>query len=175
MKLVLYDQDWAKTAPNLELYYMHRGVRTKDNLRYDITIIPAMMLGTEFIKTKGHRHQKYQELYTILEGKAIFLLQKINNNKIEDVYMVKARKNEIVIIPSLYDHITINPLKKELKLANWISSKCKSDYKFIEKKKGACYFYTKKGWIKNKNYKNIPKLRSEKPLKSIPKNLDFLN
>ena len=40
--------------------------------------------------------------------------------------------------------------------------------------KGAGYFYTKRGWIKNKNYAKIPKLRIEKPLKSKPKNLDFL-
>jgi len=174
IKSVLYDKNWAKSAPNLELYYMHRGVKTKDNLRYDITIIPPKMLGKEFVKTKGHRHQKHQELYIVLGGTAIFLLQKITNNKIQDVYIVKAKKGEAVIIPPLCDHITINPIKKELKLGNWISQNCKSDYKFIEKNKGACYFYTKKGWIKNKNYKNIPKLRSEKPLKSIPKNLDFL-
>jgi len=39
---------------------------------------------------------------------------------------------------------------------------------------GACYFYTKSGWIKNKNYKFVPKIRFEKPLKEKPKNLDFL-
>ena len=59
-------------------------------------------------------------------------------------------------------------------MANWVSKKCKSDYGPIEKKRGACYFYTKSGWIKNKNYKRVPELCSKKPKKSMPKNLDFL-
>jgi len=40
--------------------------------------------------------------------------------------------------------------------------------------KGAGYFYTKSGWIKNKNYGKVLQLRFERPLKSKPKNLDFL-
>jgi oxalate decarboxylase/phosphoglucose isomerase-like protein (cupin superfamily) len=40
--------------------------------------------------------------------------------------------------------------------------------------KGGCYYYTKSGWVKNKNYEKTPELRFEKPLKSIPKNIDFL-
>jgi oxalate decarboxylase/phosphoglucose isomerase-like protein (cupin superfamily) len=39
---------------------------------------------------------------------------------------------------------------------------------------GACYYYTKNGWIKNENYKNVPPLRFEESLKSEPTNLDFL-
>ncbi len=178
MKNVLYDKNWAKNAANLELYYMRRGVKGKDNLRYDITVIPPQALGKEFVKTKGHRHQNHKELYTVLGGEAIFLLQKTKNDKIEDVYKVKTKKGESVIIPPLYDHITINPSKKKLKLGNWISEGCKSDYKFIEKKQGACYFAvaqkSKIKWVKNKNYKIVPKLRFEKPLKTMPKNLDFL-
>ena len=56
IKEVLFDQEWAKTAPNYELYYMYRGLQEKDNLRYDITVIPPRMLGEEFTKTKGHYH-----------------------------------------------------------------------------------------------------------------------
>src|SRR4030042_2389134 len=103
MKKVLYDQKWAKTAPNFELYYMYRGIKTRDDLRYDITVIPPRMLGKEFVKTKGHEHTgNFGELYTVLEGKAIYLLQKYEKgkkNKIKDVYCVKAKKGESVIIP----------------------------------------------------------------------------
>jgi len=56
MKIVLYDKAWAKTAPNLEVYYMERGLEEKNGLRYDITTIPPKMLGKEFVKTKGHYH-----------------------------------------------------------------------------------------------------------------------
>lgn len=175
MRIVLCDAEWAKKAKNLELYYMYRGVKKKDGLRYDITIMPPKMLGKEFLKTKGHRHSnKYGEIYVVNSGNAIFLFQKYANNKVEDVYAVQARKGDIVIVPSYYDHLTINPSNTKLELANWVSGKCKNIYDMIEEKHGACYFYTKKGWIKNKNYKNTPKLRFEKPLKTMPKNLDFL-
>lgn len=175
MKNVLYDKAWAKNAPNFELYYMYRGIKGKNGLRYDETVIPARLLGEEFVKTKGHYHiGNFGEIYRVLKGEAIFLLQKKKGGGIEDVYYVKAKKGDFILIPSDYGHITINPSKKTLKIGNWILKKCKSDYEVVEKKKGFCYYYTKSGWIKNKNYKKIPKLRFEKPQRSMPKNLDFL-
>jgi glucose-6-phosphate isomerase len=176
MRDLFYDKKWAKTAPNLELYYMYRGVKKKNNLRYDITLIPARMLGKEFAKTKGHEHSgKYGEIYIVLEGKAIYLLQKWRKNTIEDVYAVKAKKGEVVLIPPDYGHITINPTaSQKLKEANWINKNCKNIYDLFENKGGACYYYTKLGWVKNKNYRRVPRLRFEKPLKKMPRNLESL-
>lgn len=175
MRDVIYDKEWLKDAPNLELYYMYRGLKEKDGLRYDITVIPAKMLGQEFVKTKGHEHLgKYGELYIVLEGEAIYLMQKRKEREIEDVYAIKAKKGNVAIIPPGYGHVTINPSEEDLKMANWISKNCQSDYQLFEKMQGACYYYTKEGWIKNKNYKEVPQLRFEKPLRSIPENLDFL-
>ncbi len=174
MQEVLYDKEWLKTAPNFEVYYMYRGIKEKNSLRYDITVIPKRMLGKESVKTKGHYHVgDCGELYIVLEGKGIYLMQKERNGKIEDVYYVKAKKGDYILIPPYYGHVTINPSLRRLKMANWVWSKCKSDYKRIERKKGACYYYTKSGWIKNKNYKKIPKLYFKKPLKTMP-SLDFL-
>jgi len=176
IKNVLYDKAWLKTAPNLDLYYMYRGIKRKGELRYDITVIPPKMLGKEFTRTKGNRNWKnFPELYTVLEGNAIFLAQKILKGKATaDVFYVKAKKGESVIIPIKYNAVTINPSKKSLKAGNWVSEKNKNIYKDVETMKGPAYFFTKQGWIKNKNYKKIPKLRIENSLKKIPKNLDFL-
>lgn len=188
MKEVIYDKQWLKTAPNLELYYMYRGIKPAKRylpsnikgkelkeLRYDITVIPPQMLGKEFVKTKGHYHKKdYGELYIVLEGEAIYLMQKENKGVIEDVYYIKAKKGDHIPIPPFYGHITINSSSKELIMANWIHKKCKSDYKEVGEKGGGCYYYTVSGWIKNKNYKKIPKLRFKRPAKKFPKKLDFL-
>lgn len=178
MKSVLYDQEWLKTAPNLELYYMYRGLKEKNGLRYDITIVPSRMLGKEFVRTKGNRNsENFPELYTVLEGEAIFLMQRAKGEIIEiieDVTAVKAKPGDWVIVPPKYAVVMINPSKNSLKTGNWVSEKNKNIYEELEAMQGACYFYTKKGWLKNKNYKKIPKLRFKKPLKSIPKNLDFL-
>ncbi|MCP6719065.1 MAG: glucose-6-phosphate isomerase [Patescibacteria group bacterium] len=175
MKEVVYDREWLKTALNLELYYMYRGVKEKEDLRYDITVIPAQMLGKEFVKTKGHYHiGNCGELYIVLKGKAIYLMQKEENGKIIDVYYVRAEEGDYISIPPQYGHISINPHSEELKMANWISKECKSNYEKIENKKGGCYYYTKSGWVKNENYQNTPELYSKEPEKSMPKNLNFL-
>ena len=180
MREVLADQNFAKNSEDMDLYFMYRGVEKKGELRYDITVIPAKMLGDEFVKTKGHYHlENWQEVYTVLEGTAIYLMQKKNPNdetEIEDVYFVKTKKGETIIIPPKYGHITINPSKtEELKMANWVSENCKVDYSPFEKLQGACYYFTETGWVKNKNYKNIPEIREEQPLKSMPEDLSFLN
>ncbi len=174
MKDVIYDKEWLAEAPNLELYYMYRGIKEKDGLRYDITIIPSRMLGEEYVKTKGHEHAgNYQEVYIVLEGEAIFFMQK-GKEKIEDVLVIKAKKGEVAVIPSNYTHITINPSDKELKMANWMAEEAESNYAPIQKMEGGCYFYTLNGWIKNNNYSEVPEIRLQKPWQSVPEDLEFL-
>lgn len=179
IRSVLHDQEWSKTAKNTDLYFMYRGIEEKNDIRYDITVVPANMLGQEFSKTKGHYHiGKYGEIYTVLEGEAIYLLQKKKNeggDEIEDVVAVKAKKGDVLVIPSDYGHITINPSQtQELKMANWIFCDCKSDYSLFEKLQGGCYYYTKGGWVKNENYTSVPELRFEEPVKEVPTDLEFL-
>jgi len=181
MKEVVYDKNWfKKTDKDLELYYMYRGLKNKNNIRYDITIISPKILGVEFVKTKGHKHLKCEELYTVLQGEAIFLLQKNKGKIVKDVYTVKVQKNEFILIPPKYNHVTINPGPKKLKLGNWISEESKHDYEDLKKMNGACYFYIKssskksKGrWIKNKNYTQIPKLRFIRANKKLPLNSPY--
>src|SRR3990167_10567232 len=93
MKEVLYDKKWVKESPNITLYYMYRGIKRKNGLRYDITIIPPKMLGKEFVKTKGHEHKNhFPELYMVLEGKALYLMQKRDKKgAVLDVFAVKAK------------------------------------------------------------------------------------
>lgn len=182
MRGVLYDEDFAKNAPDTDLYYMYRRVKEEDGLVNNITITLAKMLGSEFAKTKGHVHiGDFSEIYTVLEGQAIYLMQKGDENKIKDVYAVAAKVGESVIIPKEYGHVTINPSETEdLKTSDWTAEGCKSDYSLFEKMHGACYYYILRPgsgqaeWIKNEHYKNIPPLRFEKPLKSLPKDLSFL-
>lgn len=176
MGTVLYDKEWLKTADkNMALYYMYRGLKERQGYRFDITVLFSKMLGKEFNKTKGHKHNNsYGEIYIVLEGQAIYLMQKENNGIVEDVYAIKANKGDICVIPPHYAHFTINPGQKELKMANWVDKKCQSEYQGIQQKQGACYFYTINGWVKNPNYKTIPSLRFEEPRKTLPKQFSFL-
>lgn len=75
LKSVLPDPNLAEKVKDFPVYYVWRGVKWKEDLRYDITIISPKMLKEEFPKTKSHRNLNFPELYTILEGKAFYFLQ----------------------------------------------------------------------------------------------------
>ena len=177
---VISDKEWIKRIPTPEtypLYEMYRGLETKNGWRYDITVIPPKMLGNEFVKTKGNcNSENFLEIYIVLKGEAIFLLQKMENGKISDIYAVKAKPGDYVLDPAGYYIISINPSSSEtLELGNWVPEKNINAYEEIEKNHGAGYFYTQEGWIKNENYQEIPELKFKEPERSMPENLNFLN
>jgi len=170
---------------NFPAYYMFRDVyyskgdREKileNRLRFDLTVIPPNKIGREFIKTFGHYHPEaekglsYTEIYEVLKGEALYLLQKVENGKIVDVMVVEAKEGDKVIIPPNYGHVTINPSNKELRMTNWVCRDFKSDYEPYKKLRGACYYYLEdEGWVKNENYGDVPEIRFVKP--KIPKEL----
>ena len=176
MKQVVYDKEFAQQNEKLKLYEVYRDLKRDINLRYDITIIQAQMLGEEFVRTKGNCNKDgFQELYTVIEGKAIFLLQKFDNKIAHDVFAIKAQEGESIIIPPYYWVVIINPSEEEtLETGNWVSNKTTNQYDELEQMKGACYFYTKNGWVKNESYEKMPVLRFERALKDKPEILDFL-
>lgn len=175
MGSVVFDKEWLKSAPDRDMYYMYRGLKHQDSLRYDITVIPPFLMGTEYAKTLGHFHEVgSKEMYIVLEGEALFIFQK-GKDAVEKFIAVKAKKGDVAIVPEGYAHVTVNPSQTEtLKMANWVNSGYTFDYKSVTDKGGLCYFYTQTGWIKNNNYKSIPEITFEEPLKEIPQNLDFL-
>ncbi len=172
MKEVILDQNWLAGAQDFELYYMYRDLSLSradkekllhNDLRYDITIIPPNMLGCEYVKTAGHYHPNvagssvtYPELYEVLEGEAIYLLQ---NQDLSDVVAVYAGATDKVLVPPGYGHITINRSNKTLKMANYVARSFSSLYEPYREKKGGAYFFTKDGWIKNNRCSEAADLR----------------
>ena len=172
MKEVIFDKDWLARAEDYDLYYMYRDLylsrADKDRLlmlglRYDITIIPPGMLGCEYIKTAGHYHPNvpegrvtYPELYEVLEGEALYLLQNLDHS---DVVVVYATAGDKVLVPPGYGHVTINRSNKTLKMSNFVDRNFSSLYEPYREKAGAAYFFTKDGWIKNKGYEHAGTLR----------------
>ena len=172
MKEVIFDKDWLARAEDFDLYYMYRDLylsrADKDRLlmqglRYDITIIPPGMLGCEYIKTAGHYHPNvpegrvtYPELYEVLEGEALYLLQNLDHS---DVVVVYATAGDKVLVPPGYGHVTINRSNKTLKMSNFVGRNFSSLYEPYRERAGAAYFFTKDGWIKNKIYEHAGSLR----------------
>jgi glucose-6-phosphate isomerase, archaeal len=155
------------------VYFMYRNVaksaedRTwmeSRQLRFDITVIPPRDLCGEYIKTKGHYHPEdpsgtgYPEIYEVLAGEAHYLIQ---TRDCSDVVMISARAGDVVVVPSGYGHVTINPSRKTvLEMANLVSSRFSSNYQGYEERHGAVYYEMTTGeLVKNPAYPGAAALR----------------
>ena len=171
---------------NAPYYHMYREIAFKDdkkkfletNLRYDITTLIKGRLKSEYVKTIGHFHPQkpgtnisYPEIYEIIFGSAYYLLQKLDDNgkHIKDFIVVRAKAGDKVVIPPDYGHVTVNPLKDDLVMANLVSPVFKSDYQYYKNHKGAAYYVINEKkqpekTIPNPNYEeDVPPLREAKP------------
>jgi glucose-6-phosphate isomerase, archaeal len=154
-------------------YFMFRDVAESEGdsawmaaagLRFDITVIPPRTLCGEYIKTKGHYHPAdpggtgYPEIYEVLAGEAHYLIQTADCS---DVVLIAAVAGDVVVVPSGYGHVTINPSKRSvLEMANIVSSRFTSDYHGYEDRHGAAYFEMESGeFVKNPAYPEPAALR----------------
>ncbi|OYT35038.1 glucose-6-phosphate isomerase [Archaeoglobales archaeon] len=168
-----------KLTEDFDAYYMFRDIYRNEaeqkrildaRLRYDYTIIPPAEIGGECIKTYGHYHPEvhpgmsYPEVYQVLEGEAIYLLQKVEGDRVVDCIAVESKRGDVVIIPPNYGHVTINPSNKTLKMSNWVCREFSSIYEPYTRMRGACYYYVNKQWIGNPRYPELPDLKFAKPV-----------
>jgi len=162
----------AVEDPERPAYFMYRGVHLPEHeplfeeagLRFDITVIPPRVLGEEYIKTKGHYHSRapdglnYPEVYQVLQGKAVLLLQRPGDDpsEVEDLIAVRAFPGDAVVVPPGYGHVTINPCRETLVMANLVASECRSDYRPFVKLRGASFHLTTSGFVRNRLYSKSP-------------------
>ncbi len=187
--------------PKRPAYYMFRRVNLPEHeeifrrrrLRYDVTVIPPAVIGGEYVKTYGHFHPvaehdphgrplSFPELYEVLAGDALFLLQ---DRAARVFFHVRARAGDVVAMPPNLGHVTVNVGETPLVLANLVSDRFHSDYGPVREKHGFAWYYTVEGWKKNPNYDSHPAPRAGKfylPLRDIyavfverPAFFDFLN
>jgi glucose-6-phosphate isomerase len=145
-------------AEDYPVYFMFRNIVAKNGIRYDITLIPNRMFDDEFAKTYGHYHPlaennlTYPEVYQVLYGEALFLLQGKNKDASVNVIKVKATKGDILLIPPNFGHVTINPHYTPLLLSNLVADGFRAEYEEYKQNHGAALYYTRGGWIANGNY-----------------------
>lgn len=213
MASVLMEPD--KNPSTEDMYYMYRDVHFKDDeelirktgTTYDITVIPPLMIGKEFNKTVGHYHAvkpgtglAYPEVYEVIHGHALFLLQKMDPEfkEVITVLAMEARTGDKVVYPPNYGHAIINLGKEVLVTANWVGSEFERMYKQVADMRGMAYYVVSsdigKGYelIPNNFYGSLPEVRlitdkfmgqfeiaGSKPLYAIgttdPGSLEFLN
>lgn len=170
-----------KPVPDTEdMYFMYRDIHMLDdeqvirnnNIRYDITVVPPLMLGKEYNKVLGHYHAAnskgyvYPEIYEVLHGEAMFLFQEMTEG-FKDLTTVVASKvvaGDKIIIPPNYGHILINLGLDVLVMANWDADNFKSNYEPVKERHGMAYYIVKKAdggyaFVKNLNYINHPEVK----------------
>jgi glucose-6-phosphate isomerase len=164
-----------------DMYLMYRKVSRADDVafmdrhkvRYDITVIPPSMIGQEFNKTTGHYHAlksgthfAYPEIYQVLYGTGLFLIQKMDAQfkQLISVYALEAKVGDKIIYPPNYGHCIVNTSKDVLVVANWVADHFESDYKDIALKHGMAYYVIadeekQYSLIPNSNYQDHPVVR----------------
>ncbi|MCD4702895.1 MAG: glucose-6-phosphate isomerase, partial [Methanosarcinaceae archaeon] len=122
-------------------------------------------------KTAGHYHpfvpgtdMSYTEVYQVLEGEALYLLQKMDSKTVLDVITIRAVAGDVVLIPPNYGHITINQSNVPLKMANWVCRNFSSIYDPIRELSGGAYYLLEDGFMKNPLYGDVPPIRELEPL-----------
>jgi len=139
-------RDLDKGSP---AYFMYDDVypeTMEHGLRYDVTTLPPGRLGREYWKTMGHYHAllpgggAYPEIYQVLSGEAIFLLQHRGEDEaVDEAVAVRAKEGDRLWIPPFWGHVSINPGEAPLVLCDLISPACQSDYSMYIEKRGAIY------------------------------------
>ena len=172
---VLYDpascSDIHPERPVYEVYSdlcgeEERDMLLKRGLRYDVTTMPPMMLGSEYAKTLGHRHLPFAgewgppEVYEVLEGEARFLIQRYQDEETVDVSLVKAEAGDKVLVPPNCAHVTINAFSSRLVLGNLVSRFCRQTSRpFIERRGAAYYLLEGDRLVRNQFYSSPPDVR----------------
>ena len=169
------------------IYRVWRGIYLKSEeekvknsgLRLDLTLIPAGKIGDEFVKTAGHYHLSYPEMYFILSGRAYILTQSYDENTkiLNAVRLTEAGAGEQVFIPRGFGHNTINVFNEPLLFATLMDKNAIDDYESYKNTHGASYYFLDNGnlvdIVKNPNYDSIPELKkipAEKEIAGVWRN-----
>lgn len=123
------------------------------NLRYDSTVIMAGDANGEFKKTAGHFHcevpgkgMSYPELYQVIKGKALFVMQKVDDCHksgkmvVQDAILAEVDAGEAIVIPPDYGHCTINISDETMVFINLVSCDSDNFYDSVKASAGMCCY-----------------------------------
>ena len=157
-----------ENLPLDEMFYdVYRGIAfpkdeellNKDNYRYDITIIMPGQINGECKKTSGHYHgwnpQKtntYAEVYEVIKGTALYILQKSDNFdaenpadvRVDDLIFATVHEGETILIPPNYGHCSVNIGEGPLVFSNLAYVPCLVHYGPVKHFHGMSFYVMKK-------------------------------
>jgi glucose-6-phosphate isomerase, archaeal len=168
-----------------------RALLQEHDFRYDITVIMPGTVQGECKKTSGHYHgyieaqpYTYPEVYEVLEGKALYVMQKVKNFDkeyeepvIEDLKAVIVDAGQAVIIPPFYGHCSVNVGSGSLAFSNIAVVSCPLHYEPIQKKHGLSVYALRDkdelALIPNPHYLDIPAVNSIRPQENTALGITF--
>lgn len=126
----------------------------------NLTVITPGNYNGEFPKTFGHYHPENapDETYQLIDGQGVLIMQK---KDLSEVYLIKAKPGDEIIITPEYGHSWSNLGKKPLiSYDDWRSGHQPSDYADIARLHGMAYYLIEEGGevkaVPNPNYKDLP-------------------
>ena len=171
-------QDWKNEENKIEVFRVYEEVKkTEDkeywsDIRFDLIVIQPGNLGEEYTKTLGYYRSfaengyRYPEIYQLVVGYAEFVLQQQGekHEKVRDIVMIRAQKQDLLAIPPSYGVTIINPSQKKTVIARIRATNAEEITNEYKRTKGECYYKIKDGrWEYNANYEEIPALRLGEP------------
>lgn len=137
-----YDKKYVVRLKELKNIFKEKSAEDENKIVYEVfrkklspmglalTVINPGTVKDEFFMTKGHIHRKKTpEMYILLEGKGILLLQK------NVPQVINLKKGEITLVPENYAHRLVNTGDKKLKVLNIYDENSKPDYNVKFKKR----------------------------------------
>ncbi|MEX1068552.1 MAG: glucose-6-phosphate isomerase family protein [Patescibacteria group bacterium] len=158
MKEVAYQPE-AITLSGEDLAYI--VVRNPGN---NLTIFPHYRLGAEYPKTYGHFHvPDYAENYRVVAGRAGFLLQKMEGEKVVGVQFKTVEAGEKFTVEAGWGHVALNLGDGYLITQDdHDPAHFENDYSFVTKMRGFAWYLVEEGgdWkaVPNPSYPTPPEL-----------------
>jgi len=145
--------------PDEELAYI--VVRNPGN---NLTIFPQYRLGVEYPKTYGHFHvPDYAENYRVLFGRAGFLLQKMEGERVAGMQLKILEVGEKFTVPAGWGHVAVNLGEEYLVTQDdHDPAHFDNDYSLVKKMRGFAWYLVEEGgtWkaVPNPSYTEVPAL-----------------
>ncbi len=124
------------------------------NVVYGIVVFLPGVFGGEYVKSSGQYHppippsnKATPEIYTVLSGMGLFLLQKARPpyDRIEDIVLVEVHAGETFIVPPDYGHLQINPSSEPLVFSYVVLDGMDGQYDAYRRRRGAAYYIMRNG------------------------------
>lgn len=178
----------------LPLYYMYNGIYRREHqdlfkqagIKYEYTILPALMINGECLKAHGHIHgispitkTNFIEVYEVLDGKGCFQLFKLEEDTCE-VVIIEVKPGDFIVVPPNYYHLSINTGDTPFNFGDLIATSASSDYSVLKDYYGAPFFCMKDqaGNIRyqlNQNYREKKVSIAVVKADSLPWNIPLAN